>query len=278
MTDALRSLGANNLLLSFDTTVAFPTFTADDEDIVQIHNGVPGLYFDGSAHGVPAELDLDAIDSIGSNGHLLMSFDGSGTIDGIAFNDEDVLEFAPESNTWSLSYSGSAEHAAWAPADLAALSASSSAGGAAAPLILGSSPGPGGSGGQGGLVLGTSRVFGIGTAHAEPGDSCIEIYAAGPNGVPDNPPGSVDDELLGTGGTDANGSFVDAMGMPGIMLSRPITAADRLFAVDVCENQVGATVKVRAAAPALSPPMLALAVALLLLIAVPSLVRVRPSP
>ena len=79
----------------------------------------------------------------------------------------------------------------------------------------------------------------------------------------------------GTGGTDANGSFVDAMGMPGIMLSRPITAADRLFAVDVCENQVGALAEVRMGTPTLSTPMQVLAAALLLLIAIPSLRRAR---
>jgi hypothetical protein len=265
MTDALRSLGPNNLLLSFDTTVAFPTFTADDEDIVQIRNGVPSLFFDGSAHGVPPELDLDALDGIDRNGHLLMSFDGSGTIAGITFDDEDVLEFAPESNTWSLAYDGSVQHAEWAPADMAALSVSPLLTSAAVPpIIQGSVPGPGGIGGQGDLFVGATRVFGIGTVHAIPGDSCIQIYSVGANGVPDNPPGSVDDELLGTGGTDATGSFVDATEQPGIGLSRALGAEERLFAVDACANLVGAVARARVPAPALSTAALVLTAALLL--------------
>lgn len=267
MTDALRSLGPNNLLLSFDTTVEFPTFTADDEDIVQFNSGVPSLFFDGSAHGVPPELDLDALDCLDRNGHLLMSFDGSGTIAGITFDDEDVLELAPESNTWELAYDGSARHAEWPPADMAALSARAQVSPATAPVIQGSIPGPGGIGGQGGVDAGATRIFGIGTVHAKAGDSCIQIFSVGPNGTPDDPPGSVDDELLGTGGTDANGSFVDASDMPGIPLSHPV-GADRIFAFDACEGLVGLAIGVNPApAPMLSPPALLLALAVLLLVA-----------
>ena len=264
MTDALRSLGPHNLLLSFDTTVAFPSFTADDEDIVQIRNGVPLLFFDGSAHGVPPELDLDALDCIDRNGHLLMSFDGSGTIAGINFDDEDVLEFAPESNTWTLAYDGSAQHAEWPPADMAALSVRPAVSSPAIPpMIQGTAPGPGGVGGTPPVVIGGTRVFGIGTVHAKPGDSCIQIFSVGPNGVPDNPPGSVDDELLGTGGTDLSGSFVDAANQLGIPLSRPV--AGEIFAFDACENLAGAVVRARAPVPVLSTTALALTAALLLL-------------
>jgi hypothetical protein len=100
---------------------------------------------------------------------------------------------------------------------------------------------------------------------AIPDNTCIAIYAVGPNGVPDHPPGSVDDQLLGTGGVDANGLFVDAMGNPGIPLAPPLSLGERLFAVDVCQDLVGpvATVSNRTLAPTASPLALALLAGLL---------------
>jgi hypothetical protein len=267
-TDAVRSLGSGNLLLSFDVTVEFPSFTADDEDIVQFQSGVPSLFFDGSAHGVPTDLDLDALDRIASNGNLLLSFDASGTIGGVTFDDDDVLAYSPATNTWALAYAGSAEHAGWDTADLSALSAiPGGTGSPPAPFIQGGMPGPGGVGGSGGVPLGTTRLYGIGAPHPQPDDACIAIYSVGANRVPDVPPGSTDDELLGTGGTDANGSFVDAMNLPGIGLSRPLRSDDVLFAVDVCLGLVGAAAGVTAQAPPLTGAGLLLSVALMLVIA-----------
>ena len=278
-TDAVRWLGAGNLLVSFDVTVEFPTFTADDEDIVQIKNGVPTLFFDGSAHGIPTELDVDAIDRIDSNGDLLISFDGSGTVGGIDFDDEDVLEVNPGTNAWSLAYDGSALHAGWPAADLVALSAlpGSGGGGSVAPYIQGSVPGPGGAGGSGGLVPGTDRVFGVGTIHVALGDSCISIYSVGANGVPDVPPGSIDDELLGTGGTDVDGNLVDTSDQPGIMLNRPLGAHEQIFAFDSCTNRIGAAVPVSARAPLLSKTGQLLAVVMLFFVALWGWRRSGPS-
>jgi hypothetical protein len=279
MVDAVRSLGAGNLLVSFDVTVEFPTFTADDEDIVQIHNGVPTLFFDGSAHGIPTELGVDAVGRIGTDGHLLVSFDGSGTVGGVDFDDEDVLEVDPATNTWSLAYDGGALHAGWPVSDLVAVSArAGAAGGAPAPLILGSVPGPGGAAGSGGLVPGSVRVFGIGTIHIALGDSCISIYAAGANGVPDAPPGSIDDEFLGAGGTDVDGNLVDGSEHPGIMLNRPLTARDELFAFDSCTNRAGAVTVTSRAAPLLSRSGQLLALVLLLVVALSGWRRPGPMP
>jgi hypothetical protein len=271
--DAFAFLGLSNFLLSFDTSVAFPSFTADDEDVVQFANGVPSLFFDGSSAGIDSGLDLDAVDPIDANGHLLLSFDGSGNVDGIDFDDEDVLEFTPGAGTWELAYDGSAEHAAWPPADLAALAATTTVapggGGPIPPEVQGSGPGPGGIGGRDGLPPGTTRVFGIGTPYPIAGDTCIAIYATGDNGVADNPPGSVDDELLGVGGTDANGNLVDAAGNPGIALSRPLRGEESVFAYDVCADLVGRAVLIRlAAVPLLSSGALALAALALLVLGI----------
>ncbi len=256
MTDAVAQISPNDLLLSFDVTVALGSFSAAPEDLVRFKDGTFSLFFDGSVAGVPVGLNLDAIDCLLRNGHLLLSFDGSGTVGGVSFDDEDVLEYSPESNVWALAYDGSAQHAEWPPADLAAVSASpATPPDAIAPVIGGGLPGPGGVGGQGGLVIGQNRVFGLGTPNAKPGDSCIEIFAVGPNKVPDDPPGSVDDELIGTGGTDAAGNFVDASEAAGIALVHPL-GGDRIFAFDACNGLRGATVPVRGQAPALSPTLL----------------------
>ena len=134
-----------------------------------------------------------------------------------------------------------------------------------APAIGGSSPGPGGVGGQGGVGPGTARLFGTGTPNAIPGDSCIEIFTVGANGVPDNPPGGVDDQLLGTGGTDAAGNFVDTSDASGIPLSQGLRDGERLFAFDACQGLVGTVAGVILPAPTLSLAGLLVTIAILLL-------------
>ncbi|MCB1866915.1 MAG: hypothetical protein KDG50_15970 [Chromatiales bacterium] len=116
---ALGTDGA--LLLSFDTTVIVGAVTADDADIVR-YDGAYSLFFDASAASVPDALDLDGAHVL-ANGHLLVSFDASESVGGVAFDDEDVIEYDPAGPTWEMAYDGSAEHATWAPADLDALAA-----------------------------------------------------------------------------------------------------------------------------------------------------------
>jgi hypothetical protein len=265
MTDAVGEISPNDLLLSFDVTITLGSMTVAPQDLVRFKDGAFTLFFDGSLAGVPVGLNLDAIDCLRRNGDLLLSFDGSGTVGGVAFDDEDVLEYTPGSNSWMLAYDGSLQHAAWPPADLAAVSATASTPpNAVVPSIGGTAPG--GAGGAPSLPVGTDRIFGVGTPEGKPGDSCIQIYLIGPNGVPDNPPGSIDDELLGTGGTDAAGNFVDGLEMAGIPLSHPLGVGDVIFAFDACEALRGATVATAVPAPMLSAAGIALAIGLLLLV------------
>jgi hypothetical protein len=42
-----------------------------------------------------------------------MSFDGSGSLPGVVFADEDVLEYDVREDAWEITYDGSAEHATW---------------------------------------------------------------------------------------------------------------------------------------------------------------------
>ena len=120
ITDAVSRESSGNLLLSFDTTVDLGSFTVDDEDLVAFDGVGFSLVFDGSAAGVSQALDLDGVDDLG-NGNLGLSFDGSGQLGGVDFDDEDVLEYDSSGPTWLLAYDGSAEHAEWVPADLDAV-------------------------------------------------------------------------------------------------------------------------------------------------------------
>jgi hypothetical protein len=78
------------------------------------------LLFDGSSEGVPAGLDLDGAEAR-PGGLLWASFDGSGSLGGVDFDDEDILEFDPSGPSWIVVYDGSAVHATLAAADVVAV-------------------------------------------------------------------------------------------------------------------------------------------------------------
>jgi hypothetical protein len=117
--DAVSTFGSE-LLLSFDTTVTLGVDTADEEDLVRFDGIRFTLFFDGSAVGVPEGLDLDAAHNLGG-GKVALSFDGSGSLPGVVFADEDVLEYDLLADTWEITYHGSAEHAAWGGPNLDAV-------------------------------------------------------------------------------------------------------------------------------------------------------------
>lgn len=96
-----------------------------------------------------------------------------------------------------------------------------------------------------GAEAGSTRVFGQGAANVPALQ--LEIWSAGANRIPES--GANDDELLGAGGTDAAGNFQSS---PGIGLSRPLLAGERIFAIDRQHNRIGPAVAVSGAtAPAL---------------------------
>lgn len=116
-----RSAGVVTTLLSFDVAVALPGgVTADDEDVVGWNGSLWTLELDGSAIGVPPGLDLDGFDRDPVDGTLFLSFDGSGELGGVAFDDEDVVAY--DGVDWSLAFDASAHvDATFAAGDLAAL-------------------------------------------------------------------------------------------------------------------------------------------------------------
>jgi hypothetical protein len=117
--DAVSTFG-NDLLLSFDTTVTLGGQTAHEEDLVRFDGSGFTLFFDGSAAGVPTGLNVDAAHFMG-RGKLALSFDGSGSLPGVTFADEDVIEYDLSAGTWEILYDGSAMHADWDSPNLDAL-------------------------------------------------------------------------------------------------------------------------------------------------------------
>jgi hypothetical protein len=123
--DAIGVEANNDLLLSFDTTVTLGGVVVDDEDVVRVPalGGPPVLVYDGSAQGVAPGLDLDGLYRDLTTNHLLISFDGSGVLGGVAFNAQDVLDWDPTTGAYKMVYAGRTRVAAWPPgADLDAIS------------------------------------------------------------------------------------------------------------------------------------------------------------
>jgi hypothetical protein len=125
--DAVGLEANADLLLSFDTTVSLGGTVADDEDVMRVDgvSGATSLAYDGSAQGLSTQtgLDLDGVYRDLDTGHLLLSFDGSGSVGGVPFDDEDVLDWDPTGGTYTLAYDGSAAPTSWpAGADLDAVS------------------------------------------------------------------------------------------------------------------------------------------------------------
>ena len=108
--DAVGREANGFLLLSFDSTVTIGGVLVADEDVVRVD---PATYaatvvYDGSAQGVAAGLDLDGVYRDLDTGHLLLSFDGAGTLGGVSFSARDVLDWDPSSGVYTLAYDGAA--------------------------------------------------------------------------------------------------------------------------------------------------------------------------
>jgi len=118
--DAVAMDAGGALLLSFDTTVDLGGVIAQDEDVLRFEGGSFIKVFDGTAQGVDRALDLDGVGLLAS-GSFLFSFDGSGSVSGVSFDDEDILEFEISGSTWSLFYDGADQHPALVAADIVAV-------------------------------------------------------------------------------------------------------------------------------------------------------------
>jgi Abnormal spindle-like microcephaly-assoc'd, ASPM-SPD-2-Hydin len=123
--DAITMIDGSDLALSFDIPVALPgpastTITAYPRDLLRLTgSGAPfQIFFDGGKNGVPAGVNLVGADYLESNTHLLLVFDGSGSVGGVEFTPQDVLEFDPAHGDWSLAYDAEAAYPGFAPAHI----------------------------------------------------------------------------------------------------------------------------------------------------------------
>lgn len=104
---AFHSRANGEHLVSYDTAQLLPNgLVAEPGDVVRFDGAAYFLEFDASAMGIANGAHGLA------NGNLVLSFDGSGQVGLVVFEDEDRLEFGAASASWSLVYDGSAEHTA----------------------------------------------------------------------------------------------------------------------------------------------------------------------
>ncbi len=106
--DALAETPGDGLLLSFDVSIPIGLLVIDDEDLVAWDGTTLSLAFDGSGFGIPAALDLDALDYDASDESLYISFDGGAQLGGVDFDDHEILHF--DNVSWTkVAYAGLAE-------------------------------------------------------------------------------------------------------------------------------------------------------------------------
>ena len=127
--DALSRLLDGRYLVSLDVAANLGGQPVDDSDLLALGGGPATVHLAAEAAGIPAGLDVDAVHRF-DDGRLLVSFDTGGTVGGVPFGDEDLLELDPAGPSWELAYDGDAEQAGWVGADLDAVWA---LGGAPAP-------------------------------------------------------------------------------------------------------------------------------------------------
>jgi hypothetical protein len=95
------AISGSKLVLSFDARVTLGAITADDEDLVRFEGTDFTILFDGSAHGVPAWMNLDAAHVLSAR-RIAMSFDACGSLPSVVFADEDVLEYDVHDDAWEV--------------------------------------------------------------------------------------------------------------------------------------------------------------------------------
>ncbi len=113
--DALAMTYGGDFILSFDTSVFLDGNVYFDEDLTRFDGASFSPFFSGAAAGLDAALDVDGAHLLISSGNLALSFDTSGRVGGIDFDDEDVLEYDPSLGSWEMAWDTSVERTEWVP-------------------------------------------------------------------------------------------------------------------------------------------------------------------
>jgi Domain of unknown function (DUF4214) len=116
---AIASDNGTQILMVLDSTVPLPggSVVATPRGVVGFNAGTWSVYLSEATIGAPAEAVIDGLDVL-ANGHVLFSFDVSGTVGSVSFNDDDILELTPTGPFWELSRSMRATNASFEGADL----------------------------------------------------------------------------------------------------------------------------------------------------------------
>ena len=98
--DAISLLDDNLVVFSTDVSFNAGGIDADDEDIVLNDRGVLSVIFDGSAAGLPASADIDAVHVLSlSPVDFLYSVDAPIEVGGIVIADDDIVRFDGATHT-----------------------------------------------------------------------------------------------------------------------------------------------------------------------------------
>jgi len=111
------------LLLSFDRTFTAAGITIRPADVIAFSGGAFGpKILDAQALGLPANLNVDAVDTLRTRDYVLVSFDTGGSVGGIAFTAADVMQLDRRSGAWSKRFAMRSFSDRWDSATLDGLS------------------------------------------------------------------------------------------------------------------------------------------------------------
>lgn len=92
--DAVSVIRGGRVVFSTDVSFNVARVEADDEDLVLYDHGALSLFLDGSAAGIPAAADIDAVHVIdGDPIKILYSVDSPTKITGLAVTDDDIISY-----------------------------------------------------------------------------------------------------------------------------------------------------------------------------------------
>ena len=116
--DAFAVLGNGNIILSTDGNAALGGLTFEDGDLVEYNpvTDTATLFFDEDLFS--HNEDIDAFAVLG-NGNIILSTDGNAALGGLTFEDGDLVEYNPFTNTATLFFD---EDLFWSNEDIDAVS------------------------------------------------------------------------------------------------------------------------------------------------------------
>jgi len=108
--NAIYVLPNGNIILSTKNGASIDGLSFGDDDLVEYNpaTGRASLYLDGSSvlYDTRRDEEIDAVHIL-PNGNIILSTKNSGSIDGLSFGDDDLVEYNPTTGSASLYFDGS---------------------------------------------------------------------------------------------------------------------------------------------------------------------------